>query len=204
MSLAAFRENRSVLKRRAIVDAATRLFAEQGLTAVTMANLAAAAGVSTATLYRYFTAKEDVFACVIEELVHGFDDADDPATDLPEDGIHRLALRYANVLGNNTVLGLLRAVVAAPDQGSGFRERLESHGNAIFLLDFEREIRTALAHHQRLADHGVIQQACLELRGALEHVTLVPGLLFRETPAPEDLTRQVSRIVDEWKRHWLS
>lgn len=203
MTLAAFREHRSLQKRRAILDAATTLFASQGITAVSMATLAAQAGVSTATLYRHFEAKEDVFACVIDELVHGFDTSSINSAEQHFDGLHLLALRYARTLVDPTVLGLLRAVVADPDQGSGFRERLASHGNAIFLNDFDREIRAAFNENPQANEHETTTHASLELRGALEHVSLVPGLLFHETPNGESLTRQVGRIMERWRRHWL-
>lgn len=204
MTLAAFREHRSLQKRRAILDAATTLFASQGITAVSMATLAAEAGASTATLYRHFESKEDVFASVIDELVHGFDTSTSNSAEQHLDDLHLLSLRYTRTLVNPTVLGLLRAVVADPDQGSGFRERLESHGNAIFLNDFDREIRATFNRHAQGIEHETITHASLELRGALEHISLVPGLLFHETPSEESLTRQVGRIVDRWRRHWLS
>ena len=203
MTLAAFRENRSLQKRRAILDAAKTLFANQGITAVSMATLAAEAGVSTATLYRHFESKEDVFASVIDELVHGFDDSSINTAEQHLEGLHLLALRYARTLVDPTVLGLLRAVVADPDQGSGFRDRLESHGNAIFLNDFDREIRAAFNRQSQVVEHETTTHASLELRGALEHVSLVPGLLFHETPNSESLTRQVGRIMERWQRHWL-
>ena len=69
MSLQDFRDNRAQEKRAAVIQAATTLFAERGLNAVSMATLAQAAGVSTATLYRHFVDKEAVFAEVIEYLV---------------------------------------------------------------------------------------------------------------------------------------
>ena len=204
MTLAAFREHRSLEKRRAILDAATALFASRGITAVTMATLAAEAGVSTATLYRHFAAKEDVFACVIDELVQGFDNSSISSSEQHLDSLHQLALRYVRTLVDPIVLGLLRAVVADPDQGSGFRERLDSHGNAIFLNDFDREIRAAFHRQSEDPERDTITLAILELRGALEHISLVPGLLFHETPGGESLTRQVGRIMDRWHRHWLS
>ncbi len=203
MTLTAFREHRSLQKRRAILDAATTLFASQGITAVTMASLAAEASVSTATLYRHFAAKEDVFACVIDELVQGFDNSSRNTGEQHLDGLHQLALRYTRTLVDPTVLGLLRAVVADRDQGSGFRERLASHGNAIFLNHFETEIRAAFTRQSQAPEHDTVTQAILELRGALEHVSLVPGLLFHETPDDDSLTRQVGRIMDRWRAHWM-
>lgn len=203
MTLAAFREERAAQKRRAILDAARNLFGTQGLAAVSMATLAAAAGVSTATLYRHFEAKEDVFACVIDELVAAFSGEAD-ASAATGDGLYRLAQRYTRLLSDPVVLGLLRALIANRENGAGFRERLESHGNAILLREFENEITAAFAAARRPIAAEILAQSSLELRGALEHVSLTPGLLFFEVLPADARERQVSRIVESWRQHWLT
>jgi AcrR family transcriptional regulator len=50
--------------RDRLIDAAERLFAERGLEAVTMRELAAAVGVSPMTPYRYFPDKDAILAAV--------------------------------------------------------------------------------------------------------------------------------------------
>ena len=50
--------------RERLVDAAERLFAEHGLEAVTMRQLAAELGVSPMTPYRYFADKDAILAAV--------------------------------------------------------------------------------------------------------------------------------------------
>ncbi|MBV9153512.1 MAG: helix-turn-helix transcriptional regulator [Alphaproteobacteria bacterium] len=47
--------------REAIVDAAQRLFLERGFGAVSMDDLAEAAGVARQTLYNQFGSKEEIF-----------------------------------------------------------------------------------------------------------------------------------------------
>ena len=54
------RERKKQQTRDALVEAAARLFAEQGYDRTTVADVAAAAGVSTRTFFSYFRAKEDV------------------------------------------------------------------------------------------------------------------------------------------------
>ncbi|MEZ5597538.1 MAG: helix-turn-helix domain-containing protein [Pseudomonadales bacterium] len=202
MSLAAYREARSERKRRAIIDAATRLFAEHGLTAVSMAALAGEAGVSTATLYRHFTAKEDVFAAVIDELVSRFNDQtqrDDPDC---RRALAHLSRRYAQLLTDPTVVGLLRAVAADHDRSGGFRDRLARHGSAIFETDFDRLIASCFQAAGVVVDVKRLRHAGIALGGALEHVTLVPALLFHEFPDPAGLEEQVQTIVANWLKRW--
>jgi TetR/AcrR family transcriptional regulator len=52
-------------KEAAIVDAATRLFGEQGYEATHTAQIAAAAGVTERTLFRYFPSKEKLYRRVM-------------------------------------------------------------------------------------------------------------------------------------------
>ena len=65
--------------RDAILEAALSLFAEQGFRAITMTDIAKAAGVAKGTLYNYFDSKEEVFAELAqrgrEVFLDGFDEA---------------------------------------------------------------------------------------------------------------------------------
>lgn len=51
-------------KRRAILDAATELFARQGYEETTIADIAQAAGVAVGTVYLYFRNKHEIYASV--------------------------------------------------------------------------------------------------------------------------------------------
>lgn len=53
-------------KRTALLEAAGRLFLEQGYAAVSMDAVARGAGISKATLYAHFTGKEALFGAVVE------------------------------------------------------------------------------------------------------------------------------------------
>ena len=55
-------------KREAILAAAARLFAQKGYEATTMDDIAGAAGISKATLYRYVASKEELRAVLAPEL----------------------------------------------------------------------------------------------------------------------------------------
>jgi AcrR family transcriptional regulator len=55
------RERKKAQTRRAISDVATRLFMERGFEAVTVAEVAEAAGVSIKTVFNYFGSKEELF-----------------------------------------------------------------------------------------------------------------------------------------------
>jgi len=59
---------RSEDKRNAILDAATRLFAERGLTAAPTSEISKQAGVAEGTLFTYFKTKDDLINALYREL----------------------------------------------------------------------------------------------------------------------------------------
>ena len=202
MSLQEFRDSRARAKRADILQAASQLFADEGFQNVSTARIAAEAGVSTATLYRYFQDKESLFGAVVDALVS---DVIQALADRPyslEDRLHDLALRYALLLSDPTVVGLIRAVVADTQNQSGFRDRLALHGSEIFANEFDAEITELLAERNP-AEAANALQASIELRGALEHITLLPELLFHEHPPRQELETMVERTLASWRRRWL-
>lgn len=58
--------------REAILDAATTVFAQQGYHAVTVKDIAAAAGYTAPSLYNYFGSKEAIFAALLERIQAAF------------------------------------------------------------------------------------------------------------------------------------
>jgi AcrR family transcriptional regulator len=74
---------RGVVRRHAIVEAATRLFARGGYGVVSVEELATAAGVSGPGVYRHFGGKEEILAAVIDQTAPAMFDPL-PATGPPE------------------------------------------------------------------------------------------------------------------------
>ena len=55
------REQKKQQTRKAIIDAAVKLFTEKGFEQTSMDELGRAAGVGKSTIYGYFKAKEEIF-----------------------------------------------------------------------------------------------------------------------------------------------
>jgi TetR/AcrR family transcriptional regulator len=72
------------------VLAAAELFAEQGLDATKMEDIAAATGVPKATLYYYFTGKEEILAFLFTEILDEVAAATDSAVKTEGSGADRL------------------------------------------------------------------------------------------------------------------
>lgn len=56
-------------QRRRILDAAEKLFDEQGIDRVTMADIVHSAGIRASTLYEYFSNKDDIVWAILEGLM---------------------------------------------------------------------------------------------------------------------------------------
>ncbi len=132
---------RSEAARQAILRAAGDLLARDGFQAVTMEAIAAEAGVSKATLYRWWPCKAAV-------LMDAFLAATGPCAPFPDTGCLREDLRrqmggLAKALGGpfGTVLaGILAEAQADPDAAAAFRAR--------YLAPRRLEAKQALARGQ--------------------------------------------------------
>ena len=79
-------------KRNAIIDAATRLFAERGLTAAPTSEISKQAGVAEGTLFTYFKTKDDLINALYRELK--LELADAMMSDFPRKKNVRTRLRH--------------------------------------------------------------------------------------------------------------
>jgi AcrR family transcriptional regulator len=64
-------EPRSARKRRAILDAATKVFLAEGFAGASMDAIAGAAGVSKPTVYNHFSDKQQLFEQIVTDMVEG-------------------------------------------------------------------------------------------------------------------------------------
>lgn len=118
-------------KQAAILEAATRVFLDNGFRGTSMDVVARAAGVAKQTVYQYFVDKERLFAAVVGGAVNVVADPvsaeigrlgarDDLAADLRE-----LAVRQLGAVLAPRVLALRRLVIAEAG-------RFPEHGQAFF------------------------------------------------------------------------
>ena len=82
---------RSEDKRKAILEAAIRVFTEQGITNAPTSAISRAAGVAEGTLFTYFRSKNDLMNGLYFELRQEFNRS---LTDFPHHGNARTRLRY--------------------------------------------------------------------------------------------------------------
>ena len=101
--------------KEAIVEAAANLFLERGFGAVSMDDLAEAAGVARRTLYNQFASKEEIFREMLVRVSRQLEDAFPPGVETQGDveAVLRLIARVILELHKNPdYLGFFRMVVA--------------------------------------------------------------------------------------------
>ncbi|MDO3648265.1 TetR/AcrR family transcriptional regulator [Nocardia mangyaensis] len=129
--------DRADLAAERILDAAAELFAEHGVTAVGMADIAKAAGCSRATLYRYFDNRHAVrIAFVHRETRRIVARLDDQVRDIP-DPAERIIAAMLGAIGEVRANPLLIAWFRPGDSGTAGRisqdsDVIESLAAAIF------------------------------------------------------------------------
>ncbi|WP_369386866.1 TetR family transcriptional regulator [Streptomyces sp. CG1] len=138
------RDRKKAATRRTLLHTATRMFAERGYQETTVKDIAAEAGVTERTFFRYFPSKEDLVFAEIQDFVPlvAREIVRRPAGEPPLTAVHNSLLAAAGRLDG----GLAILFVGAPPRALTGQTR-RTH----VLTDFEDGIGTALA--ERFAEH---------------------------------------------------
>lgn len=126
--MASLRETKKAQTRQRISDIATQMFATRGFEAVTIADIADAAGVSKVTVFNYFPRKEDLFFDRMPQIRDLFADAiatrgDRTALTAVQDLVIDLARQHHPVLGlHDRFVHFWRTIIASPALRARARE----------------------------------------------------------------------------------
>ena len=167
---------RSDLKRRSIVDAATRLFLEQGYQGTAMDEVAAAAEVSKQTVYKHFHDKDQLFSDIVlgiteraDEITRALQARFDQVVDLQPDLI-AIAVAYATGVVSPEVIRLRRLVIGEADH-------FPDLAAAYFTLAPQRGLSAVAQGLGSLVDRGLLALDDLDL-AAVQFAYLVLGPLI--------------------------
>lgn len=133
-------------KRELILNAATKVFAQNGFFNSQVADVARVAGVAAGTVYLYFQSKDDILVSIFERSMHTVlaecraetDGISDPARRL-----RRIAHLHLERLGRDKDLAVVFQVELR--QSVKFMERFSE----TFLQDYFKMIRQAIAEGQQ-------------------------------------------------------
>ncbi len=182
--------------REAIVEAAGRLFLEKGFGAVSMDELAEAAGVARRTLYNQFSSKEEIFRDMLLRVSGQLEDAFPSGVETQgdvEDVLRLVARMILKLHRNPDYLGFLRMVVADSRQFPWIAEAFAT----VMDPQTERLVRY-LAHLTALGmlDCGNPLLAAHQFMGMLNELSLWPWMMGREVlpVASEDAVQETIRM----------
>jgi AcrR family transcriptional regulator len=202
-STAAMPKARRGESREAIVAAAQRLFLERGFGAVSMDELAVAAGVARRTLYNQFASKEEIFREMLLRLSRQLEDAFPPGIETQGDIEHVLRLVARVILElhrNKEYLGFLRMVVADSRQFPWIAEEFAA------VMDPQTERLTRLL--AQLTTMGILDcrnptLAAHQFMGMLNELSLWPWMMGGESlaiPAEEVIDETIRMFLRHYKR----
>jgi AcrR family transcriptional regulator len=109
---------RGLRTKRALVEAAARIFARDGFLEARIADIAREAGVATGSFYTYFDSKEEIFRAVVDELIDELYRASqvaDLAHHDPRERIRETNRRFLEAFSRNAALFAVVAQVASID-----------------------------------------------------------------------------------------
>lgn len=111
---------RGQARRRRLLEAAGRLFAEKGFEATTLTDLVNEAGGSRTSLYEYFGDKEGLLRAVMEEqcdrLLSDLAALRPDPSMTPEAALSRMGLRLVEGLMDDEAMSALRVLIAEGDK----------------------------------------------------------------------------------------
>ena len=189
--------------RDAIVDAAERLFLARGFGAVSMDELAAAAGVARRTLYNQFASKEEIFREMLGRAAVELEHAFPPGIETQgavEDVLRLIARAIVALHARPGYLGFLRLVVA---DGRQFPWIAKSF--AAVMGPFRERLVRYLAH---LSDIGILEcpdptVAAQQFTGMINESFLWPWLMGNARGAPPT-DAAVEATVEMFLRYYRS
>jgi AcrR family transcriptional regulator len=128
-------------RREEILHAALKVFAQQGYAAASMDDIAAAAGLSKAGVYFYFSSKETLFSAAMENPA-GFSAVSSAMSeflsgggDSLEEGLVRLSRAYLSLFTSEDFTALLKAVLSEGMRNPGvaaiFKEKIVKRGSEL-------------------------------------------------------------------------
>ena len=160
---ATLREMNVEARRRRILDAARKLIAEGGMSALSMRKLAAEAGLSVTTLYNLYGVRDEILSALIHDAIDQMEPVLDAEAPLVEDPLERC-----------------RAIIMV---SVAHFEEYEAIYRPMMVASFEGLSATGMS------DRRMARRAARMQRAAIEQA-ISKGLL-RDTLSPERLGEQI-------------
>ena len=181
-------------KRRAVLDAALAAFLKRGYDGTSMAQVARQADVSSATVYKHFPAKADLFGAIMERFWENEEGAAPPAPvpGNPRSGLTEIGRHYAGLLTRPDTVPLFRVVVAEVPRFPELGEKLYQLGK----LPYLNRLRAYLEAEMKAGTLSItdVTLAKRQFLGMINDLVFWPRMLVPDAALSPD---EVERVVDE-------
>jgi AcrR family transcriptional regulator len=160
-----------------VLDAAVAEFLAHGYEHTTLAAIAARAGVSTATVFKHFHAKADIFGAVMARVFgnDAFHEVPKPKAGDPRAGLLAIGRDYAATLARPDTRALFRVMIAEVPRFPELGRELYEKGKRPYLDRLHAYLRAeAGAGTLRIAD---VPMAARQFLGMINDVTFWPHML---------------------------
>lgn len=189
---------RGEARRRALLDAAARLFVTKGFEKTTLSDLVDAAGGSRATIYELFGDKAGLFRAMMEEtnqrVVEQLAAARAAATASPEEALVRFASHFLKGILNDEARAVVRVLVAESGRIPDIAEEFWRSGPAATVEQVADYLR-ALAGRGglRIEDPTAAAQSFISM---VVGDLFMKGLILPGPPVPDaEIERRVRAAV---------
>lgn len=178
-------------KRRDILDAGTEEFLERGYAGTTLAMIAERAQVSTATVFKHFPTKADIFGAIMGEVFGNDADALPPAPEAgdPRAGLTEIGADYAALLCDPKVRALFRVIIAEVPRFPELGRELYEKGKLPYLERLEDYVRAEIAAGTMKVED--VDLAIRQFLGMINDVVFWPHMLVMDIDEPEDRAQKV-------------
>lgn len=178
-------------KRRDVLDAGTEEFLEKGYAGTTLAMIAERAQVSTATVFKHFPTKADIFGAIMGEVFGNDQDALPPAPDAgdPRAGLMEIGTDYATLLADPKVRALFRVIIAEVPRFPELGRELYEKGKLPYLLRLKDYVEAEIAAGTLQVDD--VDLAIRQFLGMINDVVFWPHMLVVDLEESEDRIRAV-------------
>ena len=187
MGLENYRRTVSEAKRASILKAARESFLKNGFSRAAMADIAKIADVSTATLYKHFSSKEELFAAVITRT---FSQGPEAFTNVPEGlSVEELLFRRTRAFLDAHIAqdlnALVRVVVA--EVPSAPKLAIEMYEQMI-----ERHHRELARYFDSLVARGMLKPHDTDtgarlITGMMREYLMLPALFDADAKLPDNI-----------------
>lgn len=130
------RERHRDADRRALLEAAERVFARDGLAGASMRDVAAEAGMSVGGVYQFFTGKDDLYLAVLDDVWRAYQTAVKPSLDVPGFRARLEAFTHASVAFFADRRGFLSVFLSERSSFSG-----AFHDRVVTVLELHKRVR---------------------------------------------------------------